>query len=57
MVRGLELRDAAETEEVFRQLGSLMIETEGRRDGRRVALADGSPTIGDRQLTMSASTM
>jgi alpha-ketoglutarate-dependent taurine dioxygenase len=28
MVRGLELRDAAGTEAVFRQLGSLMIETE-----------------------------
>src|SRR5881296_2379302 len=28
LVRGLVLRDAAETEAVFRQLGSLMIETE-----------------------------
>src|SRR5439155_26426129 len=29
LVRGLGLRDAAETEGVFRQLGSLMTETEG----------------------------
>src|SRR5690242_7843797 len=28
-MRGLELRDAAEAEAVFRQLGSLMTETEG----------------------------
>src|SRR5262245_3920337 len=37
LVRGLELRDAAETEAVFRQLGSLMVEREAFAPRRRYA--------------------
>jgi alpha-ketoglutarate-dependent taurine dioxygenase len=37
LVRGLGLRDAAETESVFRQLGSLMTETEAFAPRRRYA--------------------
>src|SRR5262245_7428270 len=37
MVRGLDLNDAAETEAVFRQLGSLMVEAEAFAPRRRYA--------------------